>query len=238
MLLGMECLMRFASQCMHSGADSIKTLLECIYALKDSPFRRHHSVWVLCDGTKSNTACWTDLAMTSTTVEHAVESSVGMNGSLLLKSVGIWDPNAFCFCSSLESHGNRTLRLKDTYLKFFKVKKCLFQPGREPSWWGFWEKGQSFTERLNAAGPADSWWSCWLVQWHWATWRCLAPTAGWDRTPPPGCCWSSYSLRCWLIPRDRRNVVNLKRLRRWAGRDVWHVGRTCARNVMRYLSDA
>lgn len=33
------------------------------------------------------------------------------------------------------------------------------------------------------------------------TWRCLVPKAGWDRTPQPGCCWSSYSLRCWPIPK-------------------------------------
>lgn len=65
--------------------------------------------------------------MTSTTAEHAVESSVGMNGSLLLKSVGIWDPNAFCFCPSLESHGNRTLRLKDTVFKVLEVGVILME---------------------------------------------------------------------------------------------------------------
>lgn len=63
---------------------------------------------------------------TSTTVEHAVKSSDRMNGSPLLKSIGIWSPNAFCFCPSLESHGNQTLRLKDIV---FNVLEDLFYVG-------------------------------------------------------------------------------------------------------------
>ena len=69
-----------------------------------------------------------------------------------------------------------------------------------------------FRWRPDAADPAGFWWSCWLAQWRWVTWRCPAPRAGSDRRPQPGYCWSSYSLHCWLIPKHAHTDTRLRLL--------------------------